>query len=83
MRGGRVNLEDGGPSFAVHLTSAGPDRCRVFQLIRQTLGLRAADARPLLDAARVELARGPRSAVEAVAARFASAGATVVITPAP
>jgi hypothetical protein len=62
------------PILSVRVLDPGPQRNRLFQLYRTTLGVSPQRAKDLLDMKRVEITRGSRMEVEKYIKQFEAAG---------
>ncbi|WP_435018036.1 hypothetical protein TA3x_005675 [Tundrisphaera sp. TA3] len=72
--------DDDRPIFAVWVVDPGPRRPLLFRLYRNILGVSPRQAKALLAAPRVEVARGTRMEIEPRVDEFRAAGATLEVS---
>lgn len=68
------------PILTVCVVGPGPQRARLFQLYREVLGASPKQAKALLAASRVEVARGSRMEVERYIDKFRAVGASLEVS---
>ncbi len=71
---------DDWPILTVCVVDPGPQRPRLFQLYREILGASPKQAKALLAASRVEVARGSRMEVERYINKFREIGAALEVS---